>query len=162
MDQLQCILSQVDCRCVRSVCEDDDGKCSLSLEETSDYLLLSMDGEGSPVPHGETKCDFLFFGSIQGYDYFWACPVELTVGLRKPWTRIIRQLRAGARLLNDLVPVDWEVQFVPIIAGPIRRAHLDQYRQRDNFVCFQDSAVPVRSVECSSRISDVLTRQLEK
>ena len=162
MDQLQCILSQVDHRCVRYACVDDDGKCSLSLEETSDFLLLSMDGEGSPAPYGKTKCDFLFFGGIQGYEHFWACPVELTVGLRKPWTKIVSQLQAGARLINDLVPVDWKVEFVPIIVGPIRWIHLDQYRQHSNFICFRDSAVPVRSVECSGRLSDVLTRQQEK
>ena len=162
MDRLQWILSRVDGRCVRTACQDQAGKCSLSMErlEVADYLLLAMDGPGAPASQSRTRCDFLFFGRIPGQEHFWGCPVELTVGLRKSSRRIIEQLRAGTRLIEDLIPVDWEVRFVPIVACPFRKHRRNEYRRRTNAIAFRGRAILVHAVDCSSRMADVLASRL--
>ena len=101
---LETILSKVHPNCISDVCEDEG--CSLLLEGlvATEYALLSMDGPHSPVLVGMAKCDFLFFGWIPGSDWFCVSPIELTMGIHKSSTDILDQLRAGANLVEDLVP----------------------------------------------------------
>lgn len=107
MDRLQWILSRVDGRCVRTACQDQAGKCSLSMErlEVADYLLLAMNGPGVPAFQSRTRCDFLFFGRIPEQEHFWACPVELTVGLRNNRGSLLRQALLQPHLNRLLRPV---------------------------------------------------------
>lgn len=158
---LQRILSQVDIRCICNSCQDHEGKCSLSLEGLSneEYVLLAMDGPGSPASQLATRCDFLFFGCVQSDDQFWSCPVELTAGLRKSSTTVIKQLQAGARLIDGLVPADLDIQFVPIVACPFRKHRRNEYRKRENAVSFRCGSYLVHAVNCSSRMVDALARR---
>lgn len=158
---LQRILSQVDARCVCNSCQDDNGTCSLSLEGLSDeeYVLLAMDGPGSPASQLATRCDFLFFGCAQSDDQFWGCPVELTASLRKSSTTIIKQLQAGTLLIDGLVPADQDIQFVPIVACPFRKHRRNEYRKRRNAVSFRSGSYLVHAVECCSRMVDALARR---
>lgn len=158
---LQGILSQVNARCVCNLCQDHEGKCSLSLDELCDkeYILLTMDGPGSPVPQSAIRCDFLFFRCTQGDEQCWGCPVELTAGLRKSSTTIIKQLQAGALLIDGLVPADLDIQFVPIVACPFRKHRRNEYRKRENAISFRSRSFPVHAVDCSSRMVDALTPQ---
>lgn len=158
---LHTILSQVDARCVCNSCQDHEGKCSLSLEELCDkeYILLTMDGPGSPVSKLAIRCDFLFFRYVKNDDQYWGCPVELTAGLSKSSTTIINQLRAGALLINALAPPNYEIQFVPIVACPFRKHRRNEYRKRGNAVSFRGRSYPVRAVNCCSRMVDALTSQ---
>ena len=158
---LQRILSQVDTRCVGNSCQDHEGKCSLSLEGLSDeeYVLLAMDGPGSPASPLATRCDFLFFGCVQNNDHFWGCPVELTAGHSKSSTTIIKQLQAGALLIDGLVPADLDIQFVPIVACPFRKHRRNEYRKRKNAVSFRGGSYLVHAVDCSSRMVDALARR---
>lgn len=135
--------------------------CSLSLEGLSDeeYLLLSMDGPGSPASQLETRCDFLFFRCVQHDDQFWGCPIELTAGRSKSSTTIIKQLRVGAQLIDDLVSVDLDIQFIPIVACPFRKHRRNEYRKRENAVSFRSGSYLVRAVDCCSRMVDALARQ---
>ena len=158
---LQRILSQVDARCVCNSCQDHEETCSLSLEGLSDeeYVLLSMDGPGSPASQLATRCDFLFFRCVQSDDSYWGCPVELTAGLSKSSTTIIKQLQAGALLIDSLVPADLDIQFVPIVACPFRKHRRNEYRKRENAVSFRSGSYLVHAVNCSSRMVDALARQ---
>jgi len=151
----------VDPRCICNSCQDHEGKCSLSLEGLSDeeYVLLAMDGPGSPTSQSATRCDFLFFGCVQVDDQCWGCPVELTAGLRKSSTTIIKQLQAGALLIDGLVPADLDIQFVPIVACPFRKHRRNEYRKRKNAVSFRDRSYRVHPVDCSSRMVDALARR---
>ena len=155
---LQKILSQVDTRCICNSCQDHEGRCTLSLEGLSDeeYVLLAMDGPGSPASPLATRCDFLFFRCVQSDDQSWGCPVELTAGLSKSSTTIIKQLQAGAEVIHDLVPADWDIQFVPIVACPFRKHRRNEYRKRENAISFRDGSYLVHAVDCSSRMVDAL------
>ena len=157
---LQRILSQVDTRCVGNSCQDHKGKCSLSLEGLSDeeYALLTMDDPGAPTSPSATRCDFLFFGCVQGNDQFWGCPVKLTAGLGKSSTTIIKQIQAGALLIDGLVPADLDIQFVPIVACPLRKHRRNEYRKRGNAVSFRGGSYRVHAVDCFSRMVDALVR----
>lgn len=158
---LQKILSQVDARCVCNSCQDHEGTCSLSMEGLSDkeYVLLTMDGPGSPVSQLATKCDFLFFRHDRSDEQCWGCPVELTAGLSKSSTKIINQLRAGALLIDGLVPTEQDIQFVPIVACPFRKHRRNEYRKRRNAVSFRSGSYLVHAVECCSRMVDALARR---
>ncbi|MCY3660771.1 MAG: hypothetical protein OXG36_17340 [Caldilineaceae bacterium] len=105
------------------------------------------------------QVDFLFFGCTQNDDQFRGCPVELTAGLSKSSTTIINQLRAGALLIDGLVPADQDIQFVPIVACPFRKHRRNEYRKRRNAVSFRSGSYLVHAVECCSRMVDALARR---
>lgn len=155
LHQLKLILANVDCRCIRSKCQDGD--CCPSLEGLcrGQFALLPMDGEGSPVtPPKATRCDFLFFGQILGSVHFWVGPVELTTGVRKSSTKIVEQLQAGATLAEQLVPSEQEVQFTPLAAGPFKKNKREEFRSKKNRISFRGQNFSLKAVECCSRLAE--------
>ena len=153
---LETILSKVHPNCISDVCEDEG--CSLLLEGlvATEYALLSMDGPHSPVLVGMAKCDFLFFGRIPGSDWFCVSPIELTMGIHKSSTDILDQLRAGANLVEDLVPEDQEIQLAPVAAGPFGKYRRLEFRKPENSISFRDRPYYANPVECGSGLLDAL------
>ena len=156
LNLLEEIPASVDSRCVSTSCEDEG--CSLSLQglDAFVYALLAMDGPHSPAPHGETRCDFLFFGNIPDSKRFWVSPVELTESAHKSSTRILDQLRAGGRLAERLVPENLDVQFAPVAAGPFGRFRRMEFRKIENGIVFRQRVFLATAVECGSELLGAL------
>ena len=156
MTLLQAINVQLDPRCHRHHCEDED--CCLELEGLvpSRYLLISMEGLGAPVSITVMRCDYLFFGYKAGSSDFWVVPIELTAGLRKSSTRIVAQLRAGADLADKLVPQAADIHFVPVAAGPFNRAKLFEMRRTRNRIAFRNQKFFLVAVSCGNKLADAL------
>ena len=156
MELLREIASKVSTGSISNECKE--GKCHLTLQELdpAQYILIAMDGPSSPASQTETRCDFLFFGRIPDSDHFWVSPIELTASANKPSTRIIEQLRAGADLADNLVPLGQDVSFAPIAAGPFGKFKRREFRSIQNRICFRNTLAFPAAVSCSSDLLDAL------
>ena len=149
---LEQILVRVHQECISGVCEDSG--CGLSLQglDPTTYALLAMDCPHLPQLRTVSRCDFLFLGWLPGSDRFWVGPIELTLGHRKTWIEIRDQLAAGGLLAEKLLPVDQDVQFAPVAAGPFKKFKEDKIRRQR--IPFRKRTFFPAAVNCGS---DLLT-----
>ena len=158
MNVLKHIASNVDCDCIRRVCEDN--LCSLSLEglDPNQYILIKTDDPKAPLYLGTTRhCDFLFIGRKLDSEQFWVSPVELTTGVRKSSTLIVEQLRAGATIADSLIPLAQDLEFVPIAAGPFKKDKRAQMRRACNMIHFRTFRTFLTAVDCGSKLHEALS-----
>ena len=156
MDLLREILDKVS---PGSVCKEcKEGECHLTLDGlgSTKYVLIGMDGPWAPASQTETRCDFLFFGRIPDSGEFWVSPIELTASVHKSSTRVLEQLRAGADLAADLLPLDQDVSFAPVAAGPFGKFRRREFRSGQNRISFRNNLVFPAAVACGSELLDAL------
>ena len=126
--------------------------CALSLENgPSDYVIVDLDEAVSLIGKNDSKCDYLV-ATDTGERSFIA-PVELTAG-RKGASRVVKQLQAGARLAETLLP-DGESVLRPVFAHG-RRLHdaeTKRFRHRDYWVTFCGRAEPIRLLRCGQSLT---------
>ena len=157
MNLLNEILVDVDFRCIKNACAGDG--CSLALQDIDPnrYILISMDGCGAPTLQTSTRCDFLFVGHVSDVAGFWVIPVELTRGVNKPISTIVRQLRAGAQVAESLILQGQDLQFTPVAAGPFRKNRRTEIRKSGNEITFRTDSYPIDLAECGDKLTDALT-----
>ena len=72
-----------------------------------------MDLPKSPAKNGDQRCNFLFIG--EGADEDWVVPMELKKGKASD-SNIVSQLKAGARVAQQVIPNNASFRFRPVAA----------------------------------------------
>jgi hypothetical protein len=136
-------------KCITTQCNRDG--CSLNLDGAPEpYILVDMDHPEGPAPQNETRCDYIFVGGNN-----WVAPIELTRG-RADANKFSRQLRAGANIADQIIPVNEQIRFRPIAAygREPRRAEIN--RLRNISIRFRKDRELVKVVRCESLLVDAL------
>ena len=110
---------------INPLCQTDccnDSGCSISLQGIPEpYVLINLEHDNAPrhrnhsIHKNHPHCDFLLVAGVDNNGGPWVLPIELTVG-NKSGELILRQLRAGADIADDLLPPDVSFRFRPIFA----------------------------------------------
>ena len=100
------------------------------------------------LPAGaESRCDFLLV-SDRGN---WLAPLELKKGQAHA-RKTVRQLQAGARVADSLIPDAQPVVFQPVVvSGSIHKHELDLYRKQA--VSFRGRNAVVLRIKCGETLS---------
>ena len=136
-----------DC-CHATRCDRD--RCKVSLDGTPPKrLIVDMDCEALGL-EDETRCDYLFV-SEEGKTT-WVIPIELKGGKVGSVTRVANQLRGGAELAAQLLPLGLTLLFIPILAHkkPIHRQDLKQLR-REN-IHLRGRVRKIEIVRCGAKL----------
>ncbi len=143
---------------------DKDG-CKLALEkEMPVHLIIDLDEPNAPVsPNSPRICDILFF-SEKGFGELsqeepwnadWAVPIELKSG-GASITTVYEQLSAGTKVIDEVLPTNYECSFRPILAlgGDMpRKQYSDLRKKRINF---RGGSYQIKRVRCNSALRDAL------
>ena len=122
--------------------------CKISMENAPrPRVVVDFDRPGSPLASHELRCDYLFIAE-GGAGRGWVAPLELKKG-RLHAGEAVRQLRAGARAAERLVPPGEEISLRPIAAvGAMPKAERRRLRNADNRVEFRGRMEEVRLMRC--------------
>ena len=138
--------------CLTRRCKRDG--CSVTLKDApKSHVIIDIDYKRLPIGTREPKCDFIFL-SDEGR---WVAPIELKKGSPDA-SQIVGQLRAGAKLAEQIVPGDIEVQFRPIVAygGRTHRKELTEFRESKSLVSFRTRKVSVTMLKCGDALAKAL------
>lgn len=157
MTVTQEVRSAVSDGCVTRRCRE--AGCSLSLSGTSQQAFaIDMNHADSPVDQDQTRCDFLFVGSLTGQDDEWVVPIELKSGAISAG-EARDQLQAGAHAAERLVPQGFDPKFLPLaVSGSMARAERDQLRKSSHRIRFRRQMVLAERTRCGSELADRLRR----
>ena len=140
---------KISSECITTQC-DRDG-CSLNLDGAPDpYFLVDMDHPSGPAPQNETRCDYIFIGGNN-----WVAPVELTRG-KADAAKFSRQLRAGSKIADQIIPVNEQIRFRPIAVYGREPRHAEINRLRNVSIRFRKYHESIRVVRCESLLVDAL------
>ena len=140
-----------DC-CRAAQCNRD--RCKVRLDGTpSNRLIVDMDCEALGLTN-KKRCDYLFI-SEEGTTT-WVAPIELKGGKVGSVTRVVNQLRGGAKLAAKLLPKGLAFQFIPVLAHekPIHR--LDYKKLRREKINFRGIEGSIETVNCGDPLVKVL------
>ena len=128
-------------------------RCSVDLRNAPrPYLLIDMDK--TPVIQGQSKCDYIFVG---GAGKARLVALELKAG-KADAAEVAKQLQAGARFADGIIPASAQVIFSPVVAsGGIKKGQLAQLRKPFNKVTFRGKRVFVQRIKCGALLASVLT-----
>ena len=151
-----------------SVCQTDycnDSGCCMSLQGIPEpYVLINLEHVAAPRHRNDTRhynhphCDFLLFAGGDENGGPWVAPIELTTG-NKDGDLLLRQLRAGGDIADDLLPPDVSFRFRPILAHDGR---LHQYvitevlRRQSSYIQLRDESEPIELTRCRDSLADAL------
>ena len=150
---IDAILAGTNSQCHAVKCEDSG--CSLSMSEApSPNALISLEHPSSPVPLGQSHCDFLF---VAGRDEEapLVAPIELTTG-RKSAHKFLRQIRGGVSVADSLLPAGVSFRFRPVAAYKHGIPRAEIAKLRANEVIFRDKTGRIKLVRCCSKLKDAL------
>ena len=152
----------------KSLCQTDccyDSGCCMSLEGIPEpYVLINLEHDSAPHHrdhsrhHNHPHCDFLLVAGGDDNGGPWVAPIELTTG-NKDGDLLLRQLRAGADIADDLLPLDVSFKFRPILAHDGR---LNQYviteviYLQSNYIQLRYESEPIELTRCSGTLADAL------
>ncbi len=87
------------------------GSCSLSMKDApTNRVLIDLDSDDAPVRRNQERCDYIFVAQANDTR---VAALELKGG-KLDASEVVRQLRAGARLAERIVPADAPVRFAAI------------------------------------------------
>lgn len=131
--------------------------CSVSLiGAPQNRLIIDCDHRCSPVDRNQEHCDYLFFAD-ENDGMSWFVPMELKRGQINVG-KVVRQLQAGARTVESLIPQNGEVRFRPTAAH--RGIHSQQRRLlKLRPVHFRGRSVIVRLLPCGAPMTQVLNAE---
>ena len=90
--------------------------CRVSLKGVPEsHLIIDFDEPDSPLDESQTRCDYLFVadGNRNGG---WVVPLELKRG-KYDASEVVKQLEAGRKVAEDIVPGKTKVRFRPVRSG---------------------------------------------
>ena len=130
--------------------------CSVSLKDAPRRrLIVDFDKSGSPLGANDTRCDYLLVAEERG-STAWVAPIEIKRG-RLDASEAVEQLRAGARVAEQLVPSPMRVDFRPVAASGGNKAERAELRNRQNMIRFHGQTEYVRFLNCGERLIDAFT-----
>ena len=114
-------------------------------------LIVDFDKPGSPLGSDSTRCDYLFVAEGSGGSG-WVAPLELKKG-RLRAGEVVRQLQAGARAAECLVPSGTPVAFRPVaVSGNVPKAERDRLKDKSSRIRFRECDEPVRWIRCGDSL----------
>lgn len=153
LDEVRENISQ---ECLSNRCRKDD--CSISLRNAPNpRIIIDFDKPNPLLGEHDSRCDYLFIAEEENDESVWVAPLELKSG-RVDASQVIRQLRAGARAAEDVVPQNELVRFRPVTAhgGGIHTAERIKLRHTANRIRFRGQREYVRLMSCSSPLIQAL------
>ncbi len=157
MTMMESVRGKVDARCLRKQCRA--GKCSISLKGVSrQFVLIHMDSPGSPPSQHETRCDYLFIGSLDNTDESpWTVPIELKSGGISA-SGVAMQLQAGTDVADQIIPHGASTKFTPVVAsGRLSKIEQRRLRNTSNKVRFRGKSEIIQRIRCGDPLKRVLT-----
>lgn len=118
---VEAVRARTDPLCQTSVCCDSG--CCMSMQGVPEpYVLINLEHETAPRHPGHSRhrnhphCDFLLVaGNDDENGGPWVAPIELTTG-NKDGDILLRQLRAGADIADEILPPNIAFRFKPVFA----------------------------------------------
>ena len=137
--------------------------CRLGLSGApAPYVLMDMDQCPSLVGQNQSRCDYIFVGHsnvarVGHSNVARVVVMELKRG-RPDASKIVPQLRAGARIADDVVPGDSPVSFIPIAVygGGLHQGERNKFRKRNARVGFRGKLHAVKLVRCGTTLAAAL------
>ncbi len=126
--------------------------CRVSLGGAPDQrLVLDFDRPEAPTGPGGGRCDYLFVADdFRNTD--WVAPIECKRGALKT-SQVVKQLRAGAAVAEDLIPSGSDFRFRPIAAtGSVPKAERQQLKKSRNFIRCHGKLEAVRLIKCGDKL----------
>ena len=149
-------LCQTDCCC-------DSGCCMSLLGIPEPYVLISLEHGTAPrhLNHSRGRnhphCDFLLIAGDDENGGPWVAPIELTIG-NKHSDLLLRQLRAGADIADDLLPPDVSFKFRPIFAhdGRLHQHLITEVIKQSNYIQLRNEIEPIELTRCRATLANTL------
>ena len=126
----------------------DKGGCSVSLTDAPpSRAVVDLDADGSPLGPTQVKCDYLFFADPNLF-----APIEFKNS--EPNVKsAARQLQAGARAADALIPRDRAIVCRPVLVSrSLRRQH--QIDLRKEAVQFRGRRERIRRLSCGASLTE--------
>lgn len=144
---------EVDGKCLerrRGKCEKDG--CGLLIESKRvPQLIIDFDKQGSPLPEGRPRCDYLFVAGRAG-NKGWIVPLELKSGRYKAG-EVVKQLEAGARFAETIVSENIKARFLPVLVFGRSPNKAERTKLKSiGKVSFHGKAEAVRLIKCGGRL----------
>lgn len=149
---VETVQEQVDQNCLITGRLRKEG-CSVSLRGIpKSRLIIDFDKPRSPLGPRQVRCDYLFFADDIDSSG-WVVPLELKNGELKA-NAALQQLKAGARVAEQLIRNHMTVNFRPVIAcgSGIRKSERDKLKGDDSKVKFHGTLEHIRLIKCGSAL----------
>lgn len=147
--------------CLAGKCRKDG--CGVSLKNAPQpRLIIDFDKPGSPLGRQDTRCDYLLIAEGRNGSG-WVAPLELKKG-RLDAGEVVKQLQAGARAAEGLVPRNEPIEFRPVAAfdGRINKAELKKLKGKGSRIWFHRRAEIVRLMRCGAPLAQALGASLSR
>ncbi len=150
-------LCQTDCCC-------DSGCCSSVQGLPEPYVLINLEHDDAPKhrehsrQHFHPHCDYLLIAGDDEDGGPWVAPIEMTTG-NKDYETLLRQLRAGADIADDLLPAGVSFKFRPIFVhdGRVHPYVINVLlRQQGNSIQFRNETQLIELSRCRGQIAEAL------
>ena len=131
--------------------------CEISLEDAPrPHVVIDFDKAGSPLSKSRIRCEYLFVADRAGGGG-WVVPMEFKSS-RMRVSKVAKQLQAGARVAERLVPKQSPISFHPVavLHEGINKRQRQDLKQRDNAVGFRGCREPVRVLLCGALLTDLI------
>ena len=126
--------------------------CSVSLPGTpASRLLIDMDCRELGLDQRASRCDYLFVGD----DGDWVVPMELKRGNIRA-SEVSRQLQAGARFAERVIPRRANVNFLSVVAHGGKVDRTERRALESTQFRFRGKSVGVELIRCGQPLSDAL------
>ena len=149
------VRAKVSPKCLARKCSRDG--CGVSLTDAPEpRLIIDFDKPCSPLGRQATRCDYLFIAESVARSG-WIAPLELKKGGLDA-SEVVKQLQAGARAAEKLVPPKKPVKFRPVAAfsGGIHKAERNKLRGK---VRFHGHTELIRLIRCNAPLVQALTNR---
>ena len=135
--------------CIVKTCNRDG--CSVDLRGTPrPNVTVDLDGQSAPFMNHATRCDYLF---VADGNPGWVVPIELSHGQKDP-NKLIKQLQAGAKAAQNVVPANAAVTFRPVFAGKPKKHSRDKIRKSK--IHFYGKTEVIKVIKCGAPLHNAL------
>lgn len=152
---LEMVRTEVGDECLEFRKYEKDG-CRISLKDAPEpRLAIDFDKQGSPLGKDQSRCDYLFVMAA-GDKGYWIVPLELKSGKYNA-SNVIRQLKAGTRVAENLVPERMKVNFRPVLVfGKAPHKNEREKLRRTGKVSFHGDTQLIRLIKCGGKLAEKL------
>ena len=150
---VEAVGKKVDGACVTGRIKKDG--CSISLNGAPQPRLIIDFDKLPSLRQDQKRCDYLFVAEVDEGSG-WIVPLELKRG-RLHADEAVRQLQAGARAAEGLVPSGAQVRFRPVaVARSKPKAERNRLKSKGSRVRFHGRAEVVRLLSCGAALVGAL------
>ena len=132
--------------------------CRVSLKGVPQpHLIIDFDEPDSPLGKSQTRCDYLFVadGNRNGG---WVVPLELKRG-RYDAGEVVKQLEAGGKVAEDIVPGKTKVRFRPVLVFGRAPHPAEILELRRSKIRFRGSEKRIESMKCGGGLREKLKEE---